>query len=122
MKKLLNSTFLTLLILTGSLKAQEGREEELNFLEFYSQHADYLDKETPFAYSLESFAQYHQALLEVMVQYEKKYPYEATFPQEGSMTKLNSVRGTQDLMFLLFAEAVAQGNDGICFMEDGPVK
>jgi hypothetical protein len=110
-----------MLMLLGNLNAQEeGTDSENDFLSFYSQHKDILDQEAPYANTLESFAEYHDALLDTVMEFERSGTYEDEFPIEGKVTELQRTIRTIRLFKMLVNEAHAVEKGEICFYGGWP--
>jgi hypothetical protein len=110
-----------ILMLLGNLDAQEeATESENDFRGFYSQYKDILDQEAPYANSLESFAEYHDALLDTIMEFERSGTYEDEFPTEGKVTELQRTIRTIRLFKMLVNEAYAVEKGQICFYGGWP--
>lgn len=98
----------------------EGSESENDFLEFYNAHKEFLNKEAPYDNSLESFAEHHDALLEVVMDFEKSIPYEDQFPVEGKVTDNQRIMRSLKIFKLFIAEASAFEKGQLCFYGGWP--
>jgi len=101
-------------------KAQESTEGENNFLEFYSKNKDHLDQEAPFASTVENFAQYHEALVNVIMKFEKSKSFEDEFPVEGKTTSIQKELLIVKYFNFLLNEVTAKSKEGICFYGGWP--
>ena len=68
----------------------EAMQSQSDFLEYYSLNKDVLDPKAPFSNSIENFAEYHDALLQVIEAFEKERTYETAFPVEGKITSVQN--------------------------------
>ena len=106
--------FFYLIFVTNCFAFQDANESELSFLEYYSAHRELVDPEAPFAYSKESFVEYHNALVATILEMEKSKPYEATdFSEE--VTKIKS-------FWILINDVYASDANDICFFGGWPSK
>ena len=115
-KYFLGTVMLLLLMFQNAM----GIENENNFLEFYSKNKDFLDPNSPFANTLENFAEYHDALLSVIEKFEKSKSYEDAFPVEGKMTLLQRKSDIIQAFNFFLTEAVAKNKESICFFGGWP--